>query len=134
MGDVPVIHAVAAALVDKDKRVLIARRPEEKFMGGFWEFPGGKVEAGETPEEALRREAEEEIGVKLGCMGPMSFISEKREDHHAVVMVYVCREWDGIPEGKEGQYIKWVRPLQMKQYDILPSNIPLIPILRDFIR
>ncbi len=123
--------AAAVALIDPDKRVLIAKRPEGKIMAGYWEFPGGKLHAGETPEAALKREVEEEIGITLGCFAPLGFISEAREAEHVLVLLYLCREWQGIPQPKEGQELAWVRPLKLKEYNILPGNIPLIPILRD---
>ncbi len=129
----PIIYAVAAALVDRDGRVLIAQRPEGKIMPGYWEFPGGKIEKGETPEAALKREIKEEIGVKMGCMAPLSFISETRDTYHVVVMLYVCREWEGIAQGLENQQLAWVRPMALPQYNLLPSNAPLVPIVRDFI-
>jgi 8-oxo-dGTP diphosphatase len=129
----PLVLAVAGALVDKDGRVLIAERPEGKIMPGYWEFPGGKIEKGETPEAALRRELREEVGIELGCMAPLSFISEARKEYHVVVMLYVCREWEGIPQGMEGQAIQWVRPLDLMKHKLLPSNVALVPIIRDFI-
>jgi len=128
------VYAAAVALVDKDKRVLIATRPAHKeIMPGYWEFPGGKLNEDETPEQCIKREAEEELGIKLGCFAPLTFISENRGDYHIVVYLYICREWDGIAQGIEGQEVKWVRPLDMNNYNILPANKPLIPMLRDFI-
>lgn len=129
----PLLHASAVALVDRDKRILIAKRPEGKFMPGFWEFPGGKLEAGETPEAALKRELVEELGLTLGCTAPLTFISEAREDHHVIVYVYICREWKGIPEKKVHAELAWARVGKLKEYNLLPSNIPLITTLRDTI-
>lgn len=130
-----VVYASAVALVDADKRVLIARRPKHKeIMPDYWEFPGGKVEDGETPDDCIRREAEEEVGVKLGCFTPLTFISERREGYHVIVYLYICREWDGIPRGVEDQEIKWIKPIDLaKVDDFLPANKPLIPMIRDFI-
>lgn len=128
-----IVCAVAAILVDQDKRVLIAERPAGKFMEGYWEFPGGKMEQGETPEAALRREVQEEMGVQMGCMAPLSFISEARSDHHALVLVYICREWKGIAAPQEGQQAAWVRIPQLRDYRLLPGNVPLLPIMRDMV-
>lgn len=126
------IHVSAAALIDTDGRVLVASRPEGTFMPGFWEFPGGKIEPGETPEEALRREIKEELGIEISCIWPFTFISEKREDHHVVVLLYICREWEGIPEPKIGQQLKWVRIKELNKLEnMLPSNKPLVTALRD---
>lgn len=122
----------AAALIDFDGRVLIAKRPAGTFMPGYWEFPGGKIEQGESPEQALHREIMEELGVKLGCFWPFTFISEKRAEHHVLVFLYLCREWAGIPVGMEGQELKWVRPLELPKIEnMLPSNQPLVTFLRD---
>ena len=128
------IYVSAAALIDVDNRVLIASRPEGTFMPGFWEFPGGKLEAGETPEQALKREIKEELGVELSCFWPFTFISEKREDHHVIVLLYTCREWKGIPEPKINQKLKWVRAKELpKVENMLPSNKPLVMALRDYL-
>lgn len=127
-----IIHAAAVVLVDTDGRVLISSRPDYKtVMPGYWEFPGGKLEEGETPEEALRREIDEELGIKLGCFTPLSFISEPRGKYHVIVYVYICREWNGIPCPMESQGMKWVRVNELSQWDILPANKPLIPLIRD---
>jgi len=129
-----IVHAAAIILVDKDKRVLIAKRPSTaEIMPDFWEFPGGKMEEGETPEQCLNREVKEELGVDLGCHFPLTFISEKRDGYHVIVYLYVCRETKGIPSAQEGQEIKWVRPLDLKDYELLPANKPLVPMIRDFI-
>jgi 8-oxo-dGTP diphosphatase len=128
------VYAAAVALVDKDGRVLIAKRPEGKIMPGYWEFPGGKLEGNETPEQAAKREVKEEIGVSLGCFAPLSFISEKRDGYHVIVYVFVCREWQGTAEGKEEQELKWVRPMALAQENLLPGNVPLVPIIRDMVR
>jgi len=104
-------------------------------MPGYWEFPGGKIEKGETPEEALRREIKEELGVELGCFWPFTFISEKRPEHHLVAFLYLCREWDGIVSALHHQELKWLRPLDLpKVENMLPSNKPLISMLRDYLK
>lgn len=125
------VYASAVTLVDTDKRVLIAKRREEQIMPGYWEFPGGKLKDNETPEECARREVKEELGIELGCFAPLTFISETREDYHVIVYLYICREWQGITKGSEGQEVKWVRPLDLTKYNLLPANIPLIPVIRD---
>lgn len=128
------VYAAAVALVDADKRVLMTERPaHKKIMPGYWEFPGGKLYKNESPEDCVKREAEEELGIKLGCFTPLTFISENRGDYHIIVYLYICREWDGIAQGAEGQKLKWLRPLDMRNYKILPANEPLIPTLRDFV-
>ncbi len=125
----------AVALVDKDGRVLLAQRPENKSMAGLWEFPGGKVEQGETPETALIRELHEELGIDTwqSCLAPVSFASHQYEDFHLLMPLFVCRKWVGIPRGQEGQALVWVRPNKLKDYDMPPADIPLIAILRDLL-
>ncbi|MCR6658618.1 MAG: 8-oxo-dGTP diphosphatase MutT [Asticcacaulis sp.] len=129
------ILVVAAALVDSDGRVLIAQRPEGKQLAGLWEFPGGKVEPGETPETALIRELEEELGivVKQACLAPFVFASHTYETFHLLMPLYLIRRWEGEPEAKEHQAIKWVRPNDMSQYPMPPADDPLVAWLRDFI-
>ncbi|MEQ8434150.1 MAG: (deoxy)nucleoside triphosphate pyrophosphohydrolase [Oceanicaulis sp.] len=124
----------ACALIDADGRVLIARRPEGKAHAGFWEFPGGKIEAGESPEQALIRELREELGVEPceQCLQPFAFASERIEDGRVLLMpLFVCRRWDGFVDPKEGQEIKWVRPDKLSSYNLLPADRPLAAELRD---
>lgn len=126
---------VACALVDADNRVLIAKRPEGKAMAGLWEFPGGKLEAGERPEEALVRELKEELDIdtKVDCLAPLSFASYGYEDFHLLMPLYICRRFWGQPRGKEGQEIKWVRANQLRSFDMPPADEPLIPPLIDLL-
>jgi len=121
----------AVALVDADGRVLISKRPEGKQLGGLWEFPGGKVEAGERPETALIRELKEEllIDVTESCLAPLTFASHAYEDFHLLMPLYVCRRWKGIAQGAEGQEIKWVAPSKLKDHPMPPADVPLIPHL-----
>ena len=134
-GDVPIILVVAVALVDIDGRVLIAQRPEGKSMAGLWEFPGGKVEEGEQPEAALIRELEEELGIDVSenCLAPFTFASHSYDDFHLLMPLYVCRVWEGTATPKEGQVLKWVRPLQLKEYPMPPADVPLVAMLRDLL-
>lgn len=129
------ILVVAAALVDSDGRVLIAQRPEGKQLAGLWEFPGGKVEPGETPEIALIRELEEELGitVKQACLAPFVFASHTYESFHLLMPLYLIRRWEGEPEAKEHTAIKWVRPNDMRNYPMPPADDPLVAWLCDFI-
>ena len=126
---------VACALVDVDNRVLIAKRPEGKAMAGLWEFPGGKLEVGERPEEALVRELKEELDIetKVDCLAPLSFASYGYEDFHLLMPLYICRRFWGQPRGKEGQEIKWVRANQLRSFDMPPADEPLIPPLIDLL-
>ena len=126
---------VAVALVDADGRVLLAQRPEGKSMAGLWEFPGGKVHDGETPEAALIRELNEELGidVKESCLAPLTFASHTYETFHLLMPLYVCRRWEGQIHGREGQQLAWVRPTRLGDYPMPPADIPLIPILRDWL-
>lgn len=130
-----VVLVAACALIDPDGRVLIARRPPGKAMEGLWEFPGGKVEAGESPEAALIRELKEELGidVKEPCLAPFTFASHAYSDFHLLMPLYVCRRWDGTPAAKEHAALKWVRPRELTQYPMPPADIPLIPMLRDLL-
>jgi 8-oxo-dGTP diphosphatase len=134
-GDLPIILVVAVALVDIDGRVLIAQRPEGKSMAGLWEFPGGKVEVGEQPEAALIRELEEELGIDVSenCLAPFTFASHSYDDFHLLMPLYVCRVWEGTVMPKEGQALKWVRPLQLKEYPMPPADVPLVAMLRDLL-
>ena len=134
-ADVPIILVVAVALVDVDGRVLIAQRPEGKFMAGLWEFPGGKVEPGEAPELALIRELQEEIGIDVTehCLAPFTFASHPYDDFHLLMPLYVCRVWEGTVTAREGQTLKWVRALDLKDYPMPPADVPLIAMLRDLL-
>ena len=122
---------VAAALVDADNRVLVAQRPKDKQLGGLWEFPGGKVDAGERPEPALIRELAEELGitVKEPCLAPLTFASHAYEDFHLLMPLYVCRRWEGFVSAREGQALKWVRARDLRDYPMPPADGPLIPPL-----
>jgi len=130
-----ILLVVAAALVDADRRVLIAQRPVGKAMAGLWEFPGGKVEPGETPEAALIRELEEELGVttQTACLAPVSFASHSYEKFHLLMPLYVCRKWQGIPAPKEHIALKWVRPQGLRDYAMPPADAPLIAALCDLL-
>ena len=125
----------AVALIDPDGRILIAQRPEGKSMAGLWEFPGGKVEAGETPEACLIRELHEELGIDTweSCLAPLTFASHTYEDFHLLMPLYACRKWGGTAVANEGQTLKWVRPRDMRDYPMPPADLPLIPILRDWL-
>ena len=125
----------AVALIDVDGRVLLAQRPVGKSMAGLWEFPGGKVEAGETPEAALIRELYEELGIETwaSCLAPLTFASHGYDDFHLLMPLYACRKWAGTPMSKEGQALKWVRANQLRDYPMPPADVPLIPILRDWL-
>jgi 8-oxo-dGTP diphosphatase len=135
IADIPIVLVVAAALVDVDGRVLIAQRPEGKTMAGLWEFPGGKVDPGETPEQALIRELQEELGIDVteNCLAPFTFASHRYDDFHLLMPLYVCRVWDGVVAAREGQILKWVRALDLKDYPMPPADIPLIAMLRDLL-
>lgn len=130
-----VILVSAVALIDRDGRVLLAQRPEGKSMAGLWEFPGGKVEADETPEKALIRELDEELGINTwaSCLAPLTFASHSYDDFHLLMPVFACRKWEGVPQPKEGQNLAWVRAPNLKDYPMPPADIPLIPILRDWL-
>lgn len=125
----------AVALIDTDGRVLLAQRPEGKSMAGLWEFPGGKVEAGETPEAALVRELHEELGIETwdSCLAPLTFASHTYESFHLLMPLFACRKWNGVPRGCEGQVLKWVRGSELRNYPMPPADVPLIPILRDWL-
>lgn len=130
-----IVHVVAAALVDRDGRVLLAQRPEGKKLAGLWEFPGGKIEAGETPEAALVRELKEELGIETaeGCLAPLTFVSHRYDDFYLFMPLYVCRVWRGSVVAHEHQNIAWVYPKDFNQYPMPPADIPLIPYLRDLL-
>lgn len=135
MNDKRIVLVAACALVDADGRVLLAQRPEGKKLAGLWEFPGGKVEAGESPESALVRELAEELGVvtKEDCLAPLTFASYGYDDFHLLMPLFVCRRFEGAARGLEGQAIKWVRPRDMRQYPMPPADEPLIPYLIDLL-
>ena len=126
---------VACALVDADRRVLIAQRPEGKSLAGLWEFPGGKLEAGESPEAALMRELEEELGIQTqaACLAPLSFASHSYEKFHLLMPLYVCRKWQGLPQNREHAALKWVRPQSLRDYPMPPADEPLIAALCDLL-
>ena len=123
-----IVTVAACALVDSDGRVLLAQRPEGKPMAGLWEFPGGKVETGETPEQTLIRELEEELGivVKEACLAPLTFASHTYPEFHLLMPLYVCRRWDGIVTAREGQRLSWVRPNRLRDYPMPPADVPLV--------
>ena len=136
---VPITLVVAAALIDPDGRVLIAERPPGKAMAGLWEFPGGKIEPGETPETALIRELREELGVtvKPACLAPFTFASHGYAQFHLLMPLYLCRRWEGTPEPREHAAIKWVRPRDLianpDAFPMPPADLPLLPMLRDLL-
>jgi 8-oxo-dGTP diphosphatase len=125
----------ACALVDADGRVLLAQRPAHKQLGGLWEFPGGKVEPGETPEETVVRELNEELGIetKTACLAPLTFASHSYETFNLLMPLFVCRRFWGIPQPLEAQQLKWVRPTKMRDYPMPPADEPLIPFLIDLL-
>jgi 8-oxo-dGTP diphosphatase len=125
----------AVALIDVDGRVLLAQRPEGKSMAGLWEFPGGKIELGETPEAALIRELQEELGINTwsSCLAPLTFASHSYDDFHLMMPLFACRKWEGVPQAREGQVLSWVKPAQMRDYPMPAADVPLISILRDWL-
>lgn len=130
-----IVHVAAAVLVDRDGRVLLAQRPAGKAMAGLWEFPGGKIEPGETPEEALIRELYEELGIdtRASCLSPLTFASHRYDTIHMVMPVFVCRVWKGAVVAKENQNFAWVYPKDFRKYDMPPADIPLIPIIEELL-
>ncbi len=131
----PIVLVAAVALVDVDGRVLIAQRPEGKSMAGLWEFPGGKVEPGETPEAALIRELEEELGIQTwaSCLAPFTFASHTYESFHLLMPLFVCRKWQGTPVAREHAALKWVRPVRLSDHPMPPADVPLVAMLRDLL-
>ena len=131
----PLLLVAAAALTDADRRVLIAQRPAGKSMAGLWEFPGGKVDPGETPEQALVRELREELGIEvcLECLAPFTFASHAYEKFHLLMPLYICAKWEGEITPREGQTIKWVRASDLRTYPMPAADLPLIPYLRDLL-
>ena len=126
-----VVLVAACALIDPDGRILLAQRPPGRSMAGLWEFPGGKVEAGERPEQSLIRELEEELGiiVEEPCLAPLTFASHRYADFHLLMPLYVCRKWEGTVQPREGQALAWVRPNRLRDYPMPPADEPLIPHL-----
>lgn len=129
----PVLLVVAVALVNEQGEILLAQRPEGKSMAGLWEFPGGKLNEGETPEFALCRELEEELGIETRecCFSPLGFASHSYDNFHLMMPLYVCRMWKGEPKPKEGQTLAWVKPLDLAQYEMPAADIPLIYQIQD---
>ncbi len=130
-----VLLVVACALVDPDGRVLLAQRPEGKAMAGLWEFPGGKLEAGERPETALIRELEEELGIvtQAACLAPLTFASHAYEEFHLLMPLFICRRWQGQVMALEGQKLKWVKPADIRNYPMPPADEPIIPFLMELL-
>lgn len=130
-----IVLVAAAALIDRDGRVLLAQRPEGRPMAGLWEFPGGKVEPGETPEAALIRELREELGIDTwaSCLAPLTFASHAYETFHLLMPLYACRKWEGAPRAAEGQRLAWVRSERLADHPMPPADRPLVPILRDWL-
>src|SRR5216684_2938794 len=131
----PIVLVAAVALIDPDGRVLLAQRPEGKHLAGLWEFPGGKVQPGETPESALIRELDEEIGIDVvaSCLAPFTFASHSYPEFHLLMPLYVCRKWSGIATAREGQRLAWVRPARLGDYPMPPADKPLVAMLRDLL-
>ncbi len=130
-----VLLVSAVALIDRDGRILLTQRPDGKSMAGLWEFPGGKVEPGETPEVALIRELQEELGIDTweSCLAPLTFASHTYEDFHLLMPLFACRKWEGIPTSREGQALKWLQVQELRDYPMPPADLPLIPVLRDWL-
>jgi len=130
-----IVLVSAVALIDTDGRVLLAQRPEGKSLAGLWEFPGGKVEPGESPEAALIRELKEELGIDTwkSCLAPLSFASHSYDDFHLLMPLFACRKWQGIVHGREGQRLAWVKPSELRDFPMPPADLPLIPVLRDWL-
>lgn len=131
----PLLIVAACALVDSDNRVLVAQRPEGKAMAGLWEFPGGKLQPGETPETCLIRELHEELGIEVeaACLAPLTFASHGYEQFHLMMPLFVCRVWNGDPHSREGQALRWVRPCQLRELAMPAADLPLIPFLEDLL-
>ncbi len=130
-----IVLVSAVVLVDRDGKILLAQRPPGKSMEGLWEFPGGKVESGETPERALIRELQEELGISTwqSCLAPLTFASHAYDTFHLLMPLFICRKWDGIPRPKENQKLVWVSKSDLRDYPMPPADKPLIPIIRDWL-
>ena len=135
MAERPLVLVVALALIDGDGRVFIARRPEGKAMAGLWEFPGGKIETGETPEAAAIREAREELGIAIEepCLAPFAFASHAYETFHLLMPLYLCRKWQGVPRAREHSEVRWVRPARLRDFPMPPADAPLVAMLQDLL-
>ena len=135
MTEKPILLVAAAALVDSDGRVLICQRPQGKQLAGLWEFPGGKVEAGETPEACLIRELDEELGIQVtnACLAPFVFASHGYESFHLIMPLYLCRRWSGVVPAREHEALAWVKPQKLKDYPMPPADAPLVAWLRDLL-
>jgi 8-oxo-dGTP diphosphatase len=135
VAGLPLVLVAACALVDADGRVLISKRPDGKPLAGLWEFPGGKVEAGEKPETALIRELKEELAIDVSeaCLAPLTFASHAYEAFHLLMPLYICRRWNGFVTAREGQDLKWVRPIRLRDYPMPPADLPLIAPLIDLL-
>lgn len=131
----PLVFVAACALIDADGRVLIAQRPEGKQLAGLWEFPGGKVESGETPEEALIRELKEELGIEVAeaCLAPFVFTTYAYESFHLFMPLWLCRRWSGVVKAHEHKALAWVKPARLADYPMPPADVPLVAYLRDFL-
>ena len=129
------VLVAAVALVDADGRVLLAQRPEGKSMAGLWEFPGGKIEDSETPEAALMRELDEELGIRTweSCLAPLTFASHAYPGFHLLMPLFACRKWEGRPTAREGQVLTWAKPARLRDFPMPPADLPLIPVLRDWL-
>jgi 8-oxo-dGTP diphosphatase len=132
---VKLVLVSAVALIDADGRILLAQRPPGKSMAGLWEFPGGKVEPGETPEAALIRELDEELGISThaSCLAPLTFASHAYPDFHLLMPLFACRRWEGTPASREGQTLKWARVQELRDYPMPPADVPLVAVLRDWL-
>jgi 8-oxo-dGTP diphosphatase len=135
LGPVKLVLVAACALVDVDGRVLVARRPPGKMMAGLWEFPGGKLAAGEAPEMALIRELREELGIdtEASCLAPVTFASHAYDGFHLLMPLYVCRVWRGEPQAREGQTLRWLHPRDLRDLPMPPADRPLIPVLEELL-
>ena len=134
-GPDAVVHVAVGVVVNPAREILVARRHQDQHQGGLWEFPGGKVELGETPEAALIRELHEELGIDTwkSCLAPLTFVSHAYDDFHLLMPVFACRKWQGTPQSREGQELAWVRSKDLRNYPMPPADLPLIPVLRDWL-
>jgi 8-oxo-dGTP diphosphatase len=129
------VHVVAAALIDADNRILVAQRLPGGALAGLWEFPGGKIEPGETPEAALVRELDEELGVSVSAsaLAPVTFVSHAYPDFHLLMLLYLCRDWQGTPVGQQGQPLRWEAAADLNSLPMPPADVPLVAVLRDLL-